>query len=465
MDYIGIIYMWVCVITGKGYVGISRSSKNEEIRKRINTPEKLLYNRWKGHILQSNYNPKDYFHHAILKYGHENFQGRILAVFHAGSIEEIKKLVDQAEQQLIDEHNTIAPNGYNLQKGGFSPSFHPETCEKMRRKKQAFLKSDEGRKYIQNCSDSQLLHFQTEKGLEQAKKHGENITMLYKTKPEIKTKISNSLLQYFDTPEGKIQIEKQKQYMKELFMTEYGEKLRNILSGYAKKRWEDNKYRENQIIIGKNRFLGEEGISRKENLRNKAFERMKDPEKRKLASEKTKAHFDKLGRKEYICDKCDKKCRDKTAYEKHCSTKIHAQILLGLSKQDAKNKVQKDTSEKISKSNKLWAEKNDNPRKGAIHTADSKEKNRLAHLGKTLSESARTKLSETIKKQYENGERKSSLAKLTDEQVIYIRENKGVIKQKELSEKFNISTQTISAIQNNKVYKNVKGAGLKCSAV
>ena len=183
-----------------------------------------------------------------------------------------------------------------------------------------------------------------------------------------------------------------------MYVTEDGEKLRNTLSEYAKKRWENPEYRANQKNKGTERFLGEEGIARKDNLKNKAIERMKDPEKRKLASEKTKAHFDTVGRKEYICDTCDKKCRDKTAYERHCSTKIHAQILLGLSKQDAKNKVQKDTSEKISKSNKLWAEKNDNPRKGAIHTADSKEKNRLAHLGKTLSESARTKLSETIKK-------------------------------------------------------------------
>jgi len=456
MDFIGIIYIWVCLITGQGYVGLSRSSSNEETRKRINTHEKLLHNRWKGHILESNYNPKDYFHYAIRKYGHKNFQGRILAEFRAGSIEEIKKLVDEAEQQYIVEYNTIAPNGYNLQKGGFSPSFHPDTCYKMQCTKQRFLNTDEGREWIKKCSESQLLYFQTEKGLEQAKKHGEKIKDLYETKPEIKTNISNSLLLYFDTPEGKIQIEKQKQYLKELYMTEDGEKLRNTLSGYAKKRWEDTEYHANQINKGKDRYLGEEGIARKENLKNKANERMKDPAKIKLASEKTKAHFDKVGRKEYICDKCDKKCRDKTAYEKHCSTKTHIQISLGLSKSDAKDKVQKDTSKKISKSNQLWAEKNDNPRKGAIHTAESKEKNRLAHLGKTLSESARIKLSETIKKQYEKGERKSGLAKLTDEQVIYIRQNKGIIKQKELSEKLNISTQTISAIQNNLVYKHVK---------
>jgi hypothetical protein len=458
MDFIGIIYMWVCLITGKGYVGLSRSSANEETRKHINTHEKLLHNRWKGHIQQSNYNPKDYFHFAIRKYGPDNFQGIILKEFTAESIEDIKKLIDDAEQKFIEEKNTLVPNGYNLQKGGFSPCFHPETCAKMRRKKQAFLNTDEGREWIQKCSDSQLLYFKTEMGLEQAKKHSETIKVLYENNPEIKTNISNSLLLYFDTPEGKIQIEKQKQYLKELFMTEDGEKLRNTLSVYAKKRWEHIEYRANQIKKGKERFIGEEGVYRKENLKNKAVERMKDPEKRKLASEKTKAHFDKVGRKEYICINCNKKCRDKTAYDRHCSTKIHNQIVLGLSKQEAKNKVQKNTSEKISKSNKLWAEKNINPRKGKTHKPESNEKNRLAHLGKTLSESARTKLSETIKKQYEKGERKSGLAKLTDEQVIYIRQNKGIIKQKELSEKLNISTQTISAVQNNLVYKHVNGA-------
>jgi DNA-directed RNA polymerase sigma subunit (sigma70/sigma32) len=133
-------------------------------------------------------------------------------------------------------------------------------------------------------------------------------------------------------------------------------------------------------------------------------------------------------------------------------------MLSGLSKEEAKNKVQKETSEKISKSNKIYAEKNQNPRKGMIHTDEAKEKNRLAHLGKTLSDSAKEKLSETIKEQFEKGERKSVLAKLTDDQVLCIRDSKGIVKQKKLSEMFNISIQTVSAIQNNLVYKHVKPA-------
>jgi len=346
MDFIGIIYTWVCQKNGKGYVGLSRSSSIEKTRKRINTPDKLLYNRWKGHILQSNYNPKDCFHFAIRKYGHENFHGKIIKEFCAGSIEEIKKLVDEAEQYYIEENNTLVPNGYNLQKGGFSPLFHPDTCIKMQRKKQAFLNKEEGREWIQKCIERQLSHFQTKKGLEQAKKHSECIKEKYETNPDIKTNISNSLLQYFDTPEGKIQIEKQKKFMIEFYKTKDSEKMRNYLSECAKKRWENDEYRRNQIIKGKERFAGEEGVIRRENLKIKANKRMEDPEKRKLASEKTIAYFDKKGRVEYTCDicyKCTKEFRDKTGYDRHCKTKNHK---LRLSKQEAKINILIEPNEK-----------------------------------------------------------------------------------------------------------------------
>jgi hypothetical protein len=455
MVFIGIIYTWICIITGMVYTGQAKSSKNEKIRALINTHEKLLHNRFKGHIRDSKH-PNTYFHHAIRKYGPDNFNGKIIEEFSAESLDEIKKLVDKAEQKCIKENNTLAPHGYNLQTGGCSPSFHPTTCKKMQMKKQAFINTDNGRKWIKKCSESQKLYFQTKKGLEQAKKHGDRIRLIYETKPDIKSNIRKTLLDYFDTPAGKIQIEKQKMCMTEFYMTEDGEKMRIILAKHAKKRWEDPEYHANQVSKGTQRFSGEEGTERRANLRAKQTERMKDPDRRKLASEKTKAQFDKKGRKNYKCDNCDRTCRDKTGYDKHCLTKKHKLILSGLSEEEAKNTVQKETSEKISESNKLWAEQNDNPRMGMTHTPESKEKNRLAHLGKTLSESARKKLGATIRKQYEKGERKSGLAKLTDEQVIYIRQNKGIIKQKELADKYHVSVQTISSIQNNVGYKHVK---------
>jgi DNA-binding NarL/FixJ family response regulator len=453
MDFIGIIYTWVNTLNGKAYVGLTRSSSVEKIRTSINTPEKLLFNRWKGHVSEAIYRPKDYFHYAIRKYGHEKFNGRVLQVFKASNIDDLKKMLDSAEIRMIEEHNTLAPNGYNLQKGGFSPSFHDETCKKMRAKKQAFLNSDEGREWIQKCSDTQLLHFQTDKGLEQAKNHGEYISELYKKQPEIKDAIRNTLLNYFNTADGKQQIERQKEFMEEFYKTERGIAMKQKLSLHAKQRWQQVGYRENQSKLGKERFLSEDGERRKQNLRDKLAERLKDPEKIAQISEKTKAHFDKVGRKEYRCVSCDIHCRDKTAYNKHCSTKKHTQIASGLTKEEAKEKVAKETAEKISKANKLWAEQN--PHKGVTHSEESKEKNRLAHLGKTLTESARAKLSETIKSQYKKGERKNAHAKLTNEQVLLIRHNTESKTQKELASLFNVSPQTISAIQNNLVYKHV----------
>jgi hypothetical protein len=385
MDYIGIIYIWICILTQKSYVGLSKSSSIEATRNRINTPEKLLYNRWKGHIQQANYNPKDHFHFAIRKYGQENFRGKVLKTFYAKSLEDIKKIVDNEEQKMIQEMGTLVPNGYNLQLGGFSSSFHVETCKKMRTIKQAFLRTTEGQEWIQKCSETQLVYFQTEKGIEQAKHHGNHISNLYETNPDIKNKISNTLLEYFESPEGRIQIENQKKYLKKFYNTDEGKKLRNFLSQCAKKRWENTEYRSNHISKMIEYYAGEEGKKRRDDLRVKAVERLKDPEKRKNLSEKTKAYFDEIGRKEYICEVCDnKKFRDKTSYERHCSTKNHQQRVLGLSKEDAKAKIQAETSAKISKSNKVWAEKNENPRKGKTHTEEAKEKNRLAHLGKKV---------------------------------------------------------------------------------
>lgn len=63
-------------------------------------------------------------HHAIHKYGAENFRFEVL---HSGlSPEEASDL----EQQLIQEKNSLVPNGYNVSKGGFYNFHSPQPGEK-----------------------------------------------------------------------------------------------------------------------------------------------------------------------------------------------------------------------------------------------------------------------------------------------------------------------------------------------
>ena len=66
------------------------------------------------------------FHNAITKYGFENFIEEIL---------EENLTLEEAnifEELYITEHNTLSPNGYNLQSGGNNKQFSKETLEKLR---------------------------------------------------------------------------------------------------------------------------------------------------------------------------------------------------------------------------------------------------------------------------------------------------------------------------------------------
>ena len=73
---------------------------------------KGISGRWKSHINSSKSKGGcRYLNNAIRKYGHENF--KIFMLIKCG-IEEL----DFYEKKFIKEHNTLAPNGYNLQTGG-----------------------------------------------------------------------------------------------------------------------------------------------------------------------------------------------------------------------------------------------------------------------------------------------------------------------------------------------------------
>ena len=416
----------------------------------------LLYHRFKQHCASSNNGSETYFHNALKKYGPEQFVSTIVSIHTAESETDLVSILDEEETKSIFQLDTFN-NGYNLTTGGSSSLFHETTRKKMSVKKQEFLATEDGRLWRESVRENKRIFFKTEKGKQNAKAHGVHISAKYKAEPELIERIRASVLSYSESPEGRERRSDHSEWMKTFFESPDGTAFKTHLSVCAKKRWENADYRITHIEEGKRRFQGADGILRKESLREKAVERMKDPGKRQLASEKTKAHFDRIGRKEYKCDLCEKEFRDKTGYARHCETKTHKEIASGTSKEEAACKVHEETSKKISEGNKLWAKTHENSRKGRTHTSEAKEKNRIAHLGKTLSESARAKLSDTIKNQYKEGARTSGLAKLTEEQVLYIRSNKGVIRQTDLAAQLKISSQTVSAVQRNLVYKHVDG--------
>lgn len=100
----GKIYKIINKLDGKVYVGQTVSS---------------LQKRWREHC--SAHSECRYVSRAIIKYGKENFEIKVLA--HCNSIEEM----NHREQYYIKLFNTLAPSGYNLTSGGSERKFSLET--------------------------------------------------------------------------------------------------------------------------------------------------------------------------------------------------------------------------------------------------------------------------------------------------------------------------------------------------
>ena len=75
-----------------------------------------------GSYAKSNKNPT-YLSNAIRKYKPENF--KIIQLMKC----DLNK-IDLYEQLFIKTHNTLSPNGYNLQTGGTFTKHSEETCRK-----------------------------------------------------------------------------------------------------------------------------------------------------------------------------------------------------------------------------------------------------------------------------------------------------------------------------------------------
>ena len=102
-----IIYMITNQANGKKYIGQTTKS---------------LKQRWVEHNRQTCCR---LLSRALKKYGKENFT--IEEIAKANSIDELNQL----EENLIAQYQTLNPMGYNLLKGGNNKKHHPESCRKM----------------------------------------------------------------------------------------------------------------------------------------------------------------------------------------------------------------------------------------------------------------------------------------------------------------------------------------------
>lgn len=107
------IYQIMNMITGLSYIGKTK-----------NKPER----RWSKHLWMADNRPVQYVHRAMAKYGIDNFTFDVIAV--TKSLEDL----DELEAQLISQHKTLSPNGYNLDPAARKyTARHPSTIEKLRK--------------------------------------------------------------------------------------------------------------------------------------------------------------------------------------------------------------------------------------------------------------------------------------------------------------------------------------------
>lgn len=87
-----------------------------------------LFRRFSGHLSAAKKGSTAIIHNAIRKYGKDAFEIELLQECH--SFEEL----DEAERKWIAKLNTVAPNGYNIEVGGYRSrgSMSEETRAKLR---------------------------------------------------------------------------------------------------------------------------------------------------------------------------------------------------------------------------------------------------------------------------------------------------------------------------------------------
>lgn len=184
---IGYVYLIHCNITNMDYIGLHHSSKFDK-------------NYWGS---------GNYIKNAINKYGKENFEQYVL--LEANDDEELNSF----EYQMIEQLETMYPNGYNLVEGGNNPvkslearknQSHitkEETKQKIRKKNLGKKRSKEQKEFIRQRTIEAMSKMENKEKLSYWKgkknsKHSEWMKKAYK-----EGKVCKNISNYIDCECGK----------------------------------------------------------------------------------------------------------------------------------------------------------------------------------------------------------------------------------------------------------------------
>lgn len=123
-------------VTGYIYLHRSPSGKCYVGQTTMNPPEL----RWRS---LEPYKQNSYFAAAISKYGWEAFEHNILAEVTADTKEQLIEKLNILEPDYIQQYDALAPNGYNIQAGGWNAACSIETRQKIREKLKGRSRSTE----------------------------------------------------------------------------------------------------------------------------------------------------------------------------------------------------------------------------------------------------------------------------------------------------------------------------------
>ena len=138
-------------VNGKCYVGLTTRSIEE---------------RWKEHCWDA-IKPIQVLHKAINKYGADAFDVSTLASA-IGGLDNLKEL----EKQLVAQHNTLVPNGYNLTLGGdgvFGLKFSEQSIQKCKLSHTGFVHSEDTKQKMKLAHSEEKNHFFGQRHSEEAK--------------------------------------------------------------------------------------------------------------------------------------------------------------------------------------------------------------------------------------------------------------------------------------------------------